>query len=162
MKRILIVGATSGIGEGLARLYAERGEVKIGVMGRRSGRLKDLCASRPAVFEAEVCDVTDTEALPVALERLASRLGGVDILVLSSGTGDLNPELDYAVERRTLDTNVTGWTCVADWAIRCFENRGQGHLAAVTSVGGLRGSGAAPAYNATKGCVSVWPRGGCR
>ena len=37
MKRILIVGATSGIGEGLARLYAERGEVKIGVMGRRSG-----------------------------------------------------------------------------------------------------------------------------
>lgn len=98
MKRILIVGATSGIGEGLARLYAERGEVKIGVMGRRSGRLKDLCASRPDVFEAEVCDVTDTEALPVALERLASRLGGVDILVLSSGTGDLNPELDYAVE----------------------------------------------------------------
>ena len=76
MKRILIVGATSGIGEGLARLYAERGEVKIGVMGRRSGRLKDLCASRPDVFEAEVCDVTDTEALPVALERLASRLGG--------------------------------------------------------------------------------------
>ena len=55
MKRILIVGATSGIGEGLARLYAERGEVKIGVMGRRSGRLKDLCASRPDVFEAEVC-----------------------------------------------------------------------------------------------------------
>ncbi len=91
MKRILIVGATSGIGEGLARLYVERGEVKIGVMGRRSGRLKDLCASRPDVFEAEVCDVTDTEALPVALERLASRLGGVDILVLSSGTGDLNP-----------------------------------------------------------------------
>ena len=150
MKRILIVGATSGIGEGLARLYAERGEVKIGVMGRRSGRLKDLCASRPDVFEAEVCDVTDTEALPVALERLASRLGGVDILVLSSGTGDLNPELDYAVERCTLDTNVTGWTCVADWAIRYFENRGQGHLATVTSVGGLRGSGAAPAYNATK------------
>ena len=128
MKRILIVGATSGIGEGLARLYAERGEVKIGVMGRRSGRLKDLCASRPDVFEAEVCDVTDTEALPVALERLASRLGGVDILVLSSGTGDLNPELDYAVERCTLDTNVTGWTCVADWAIRYFENRGQGQL----------------------------------
>ena len=150
MKRILIVGATSGIGEGLARLYAERGEVKIGVMGRRPGRLKDLCASRPDVFEAEVCDVTDTEALPVALERLASRLGGVDILVLSSGTGDLNPELDYAVERCTLDTNVTGWTCVADWAIRYFENRGQGHLATVTSVGGLRGSGAAPAYNATK------------
>ncbi len=39
---------------------------------------------------------------------------------------------------------------MADWAIRYFENRGQGHLATVTSVGGLRGSRAAPAYNATK------------
>ena len=123
MKRILIVGATSGIGEGLARLYAERGEVKIGVMGRRSGRLKDLCASRPDVFEAEVCDVTDTEALPVALERLASRLGGVDILVLASGTGDLNPELDYAVERCTLDTAMAKgeglfWVAPVDKACR--------------------------------------------
>ena len=102
MKRILIVGATSGIGEGLARLYAERGEVKIGVMGRRSERLKDLCASRPAAFEAAVCDVTETEALPAALERLASSTGGVDVMVLSSGTGALNTELHYAVERSTV------------------------------------------------------------
>mgnify|MGYP000217064005 CR=1 FL=1 len=62
----------------------------------------------------------------MALERLASRLGGMDVLVLSSGTGDLNPNLDYAVERRTLDTNVTGWTCVADWAIRRFETGDRG------------------------------------
>ncbi len=126
MKRILIVGATSGIGEGLGRLYAERGDVKIGIMGRRSGRLKTLCALRPAVFEAETCDVTDTEAVPAALERLASRLGGVDILVLSSGTGDLNPDLDYAVERHALDTNVTGWTCVADWAYAILSTGDRG------------------------------------
>ena len=150
VERILIVGATSGIGEGLARLYAGRSGIKVGIMGRRAGRLEALRTSRPEVFEAEACDVTDTEAVPAALERLAARMGGVDVLVLSSGTGDLNPALDYAVEHRTIAVNVAGWTCVADWAIRYFERQGKGHLAAITSTGGLRGSGAAPAYNATK------------
>ena len=74
MKRILIVGATSGIGEGLARLYAERGEVKIGVMGRRSERLKDLCASRPAVFEAEVCVCDLAEALHMTQPAISHQL----------------------------------------------------------------------------------------
>ena len=74
MKRILIVGATSGIGEGLARLYAERGEVKIGVMGRRSGRLKDLCASRPDVFEAEVCVCDLAAALSMTQSAISHQL----------------------------------------------------------------------------------------
>ena len=150
MKRIMIVGATSGIGEGLARRYAEEGQVKVGIMGRRAGRLKGLCRLRPEVFEAEVCDVTDLERVEASLERLAARMGGLDLLILSAGTGDLNPLLDYGVERAALETNVLGWTCVADWAVRRFERQGRGHLAAITSAGGLRGSGAAPAYSATK------------
>ena len=150
MKRIMIVGATSGIGEGLARRYAEEGQVKVGIMGRRAGRLKGLCRLRPEVFEAEVCDVTDLERVEASLERLAARMGGLDLLILSAGTGDLNPLLDYGVERAALETNVLGWTCVADWAVRRFDRQGRGHLAAITSAGGLRGSGAAPAYSATK------------
>lgn len=150
MKRILIVGATSGIGEGLARLYAEQQEVRIGVTGRRRECLEQLCAVCPEVFVPEVCDVTDTEQVEGILNRLSGRLGGVDLLILSSGTGDLNPKLDYVVELPTLQTNVVGWTCVADWAVRYFERQGHGHLAAITSAGGLRGSGPAPAYNATK------------
>ena len=74
MKRVWIVGATSGIGEGLARLYAERGEVKIGVMGRRSGRLKDLCASRPDVFEAEVCVCDLAAALSMTQSAISHQL----------------------------------------------------------------------------------------
>ena len=126
----MIVGATSGIGEGLARRYAEEGQVKVGIMGRRAGRLKGLCRLRPEVFEAEVCDVTDLERVEASLERLAARMGGLDLLILSAGTGDLNPLLDYGVERAALETNVLGWTCVADWAVRRFERQGRGHLAA--------------------------------
>ena len=76
MKKILIVGATSGIGEGLARWYAEHGNARIGVTGRRRERLEDLRQWRPGVFETEACDVTDTVAMEAALERLAARLAG--------------------------------------------------------------------------------------
>ena len=126
MRRIMIVGATSGIGEGLARRYSAEGQVKVGVMGRRADRLKELCQLRPEVFEAEVCDVTKLEVLETSLERLAARMGGLDLLVLSAGTGELNPSLDYGIERPTLETNVLGWTCVADWAVRYFERQEHG------------------------------------
>lgn len=54
------------------------------------------------------------------------------------------------IEKRTVDTNVRGFTCIADWAFNYFESQKSGHLVAITSVGGLRGSRMAPAYNATK------------
>lgn len=150
MERMIIVGATSGIGEGLVRRYGERGGVKIGLIGRREELLKKIRVSRPEVYEYAVCDVTDVAHVEGVLNDLASRLGGVDMLVLSAGTGELNSTLDYEKERRTLDLNVTGWTFVVGWAVRFFERQGAGHLAAITSVGGLRGNGVAPAYNATK------------
>ena len=70
--------------------------------------------------------------------------------MVSAGTGDLNPGLDYALEEPAIRTNVVGWTAAVDWAYGRFEERGGGHLVVITSVGGLRGGGAAPAYNASK------------
>ena len=74
----------------------------------------------------------------------------MDLCVVSAGTGDLNPGLDYALEEPAIRTNVVGWTAAVDWAYGRFEERGGGHLVVITSVGGLRGGGAAPAYNASK------------
>lgn len=65
--------------------------------------------------------------------------------------GDLNPGLDYALEEPAIRTNVVGWTAAGStWATAVSEERGGGHLVVITSVGGLRGGGAAPAYNASK------------
>jgi short-subunit dehydrogenase len=69
---------------------------------------------------------------------------------LCSGIGDINAKLDYAIERPTIDTNVTGWTFVIDTFYNIFEQQGSGHLVAITSVGGLCGEPMAPAYSATK------------
>ncbi|HEX8658315.1 MAG TPA: SDR family NAD(P)-dependent oxidoreductase, partial [Hymenobacter sp.] len=65
-------------------------------------------------------------------------------------TGDLNHGLAFAIERATIDTNVLGFTAVADWAFNWFAAQKSGHLVAISSIGGLRGSREAPAYNASK------------
>lgn len=149
MKKAIIIGATSGIGEGLAKILADNGYL-VGITGRRTEQLEKLKSQNSKAYFIQTLDITDTKILVENLEALTNELGGLDLLVISSGTGDLNENLDFEVEKRTIETNVIGFTCVADWAFNHFERQKFGHLIAVSSVGGLRGSGAAPAYNATK------------
>jgi short-subunit dehydrogenase len=72
------------------------------------------------------------------------------LLIISSGSGDLNPSLDSEIENETNAVNVTGFTAAADWAFNFFERQKSGHLAAITSIAGIRGGRHAPAYNASK------------
>ena len=149
MKRAIVIGATSGIGRGLAECFAAQGYA-VGLVGRRENLLKEIAQADPAAYRFAVADVTRPAETVAALEHLAQELGGMDLCVVSAGTGDLNPGLDYALEEPAIRTNVVGWTAAVDWAYGRFEERGGGHLVVITSVGGLRGGGAAPAYNASK------------
>lgn len=149
MKRVIVIGATSGIGRALAERLAAAGW-RVGAVGRREALLCELEQTAPANISYAAADITQPAACIAALSDLVDRLGGMDLCVVCSGTGDLNPALDFALEEPAIATNVCGWTAVVDWAYRRFERRGGGHLAVVTSVGGLRGSGSAPAYNASK------------
>ena len=72
------------------------------------------------------------------------------MLIISSGTGDINEKLDFEIKKQTIDTNVIGFTCIADWTFNYFEKQKFGNLVVISSIGGLRGSRKAPAYNATK------------
>ena len=149
MKKAIVVGATSGIGKELAGLLAEN-NFKVGITGRRTELLEELRLQNPEAFFCQTFDVTNTEKVVENLEQLTRELGGLDLLIISAGTGDLNEKLEFEIEKRTIETNVNGFTCVADWAFNYFEQQKYGQLVAITSVGGLRGSGIAPAYNATK------------
>ena len=97
MKRAIVIGATSGIGRALAERLAAEG-YRVGVTGRREALLEELAASRPGSFCYAAADIMDPAAACAALERLAGELGGMDLCVVSAGTGDLNPGLDYALE----------------------------------------------------------------
>jgi short-subunit dehydrogenase len=149
MKKAIIIGATSGIGKGLAQKLANENYV-VGITGRRSELLNELKSQNPNVFHPKTFDIIDTKKIVENLENLTKELGGLDLLIISSGTGDLNENLDYEIEKRTVETNITGFTCIANWAFNYFEDQKAGHLVAITSVGGLRGSRIAPAYNSSK------------
>ncbi len=149
MKKAIIIGATSGIGNGLAKLLADNNYV-IGITGRRAELLDKLKSEKPNSYIIRAFDITATDFAVEKLEELTSELGGLDLLILSAGTGDLNENLDFEIEKRTIDTNVVGFTCIADWTFKYFEKQKYGHLVAISSIGGLRGSKQAPSYNATK------------
>lgn len=144
-----MVGATSGIGRGVAQLFAETGYI-VGITGRREELLRELQYQYPDNFVVKVFDVTDTSSTVRCLEALVTELGGLDLLLLSSGAGKRNEELEYDIEKISVDTNVVGFTCIADWTYNYFKKQGHGHFASISSVAGLRGGRFAPAYNAGK------------
>ncbi|MFP4051803.1 MAG: SDR family NAD(P)-dependent oxidoreductase, partial [Thermoplasmata archaeon] len=118
--------------------------------GRRSELLDELKEKDPDSYFTRSFDISNTNKIEDHLEELTSELGGLDLLIISSGTGDINKKLDFEIEKKTIDTNVTGFTRIADWAFDHFQKQNYGHLVGITSVGGLRGSGESPSYNATK------------
>ena len=123
---------------------------KVGITGRRLELLKEIKSEDPDLYFINNFDIKDTKVSLEKLEELANDLGGLDLLIISSGTGDLNDSLDFEIEKNTIETNVTGFTAIAGWAFKYFERQECGHLVAISSIGGLRGSWQAPSYNATK------------
>ena len=148
MKRAVIVGATSGLGLEVARLLLERGW-SIGVAGRRVEALEQLRAVAPDRVRVHAIDVTRDDA-PDRLHALIDDLGGMDLYFHSSGIGRQNSDLDPSIELATVRTNGEGFVRMVTAAYRYFRTQGRGHIAAITSVAGTRGMGAAAAYSATK------------
>ncbi|GHV38450.1 oxidoreductase [Clostridia bacterium] len=148
MKKVIILGATSGIGRELALLYAKKG-AKAAIAGRRLRILEEMKGICPEFIIKQI-DVTKTTSLAEKLTETARELNGLDLLIISAGVGYLNATLDFSVEKRAIDTNVLGYTCACDWAMNYFKNQGSGHLVGISSIVGLRGSKVYPAYSASK------------
>ena len=146
---ILIIGATSGIGKALFKLYIKDNH-RIAIVGRRTHLLDELSRKHPSNTFAATADITKQDEIEQAIRLLYKELRNIDLAIICSGTGDLNPSLDYTIERLTTETNVMGWTFVIDTLYNLFEQQNHGHLVAITSAGGLRGEPMAPAYSATK------------
>lgn len=148
MKRIIIIGATSGIGYEVAKLYLAKG-YRLGLAGRREEELKKLQSIAPAQIEIQRLDVTNENA-PTLLSALIEKTGGMDIFLLSSGIGKQNPTLEADIELKTVQTNVDGFTRMVIAAFSFFKQQGRGHIAVISSIAGTKGLGMAAAYSATK------------
>ena len=149
MKKAIVIGASSGIGYALAERLIQEG-YRVAITGRRLDRLEALRLQCPHQIMTRRMDVQDLESLEPACEGLLEELGGLDLLVISAGIGIPNRRLESTKELDGIQTNVQGFTCIADWSMRCFKEQGHGHLVNISSIASLRGNGIAPSYNATK------------
>ena len=149
MKRAIVIGASSGIGQEVAKLLVEQGWT-VGVAARRVERMQGIGAAA-----IEQIDVTADDATE-GLERLIDRLGGMELFFYASGIGKQNRELSEDIELATVRTNGMGFTRMIGAAYRYFANQGGGHIAAITSIAGTKGLGPAPSYSATKAMQNVY------
>ena len=154
MKKVIIIGASSGIGQQVARLFMAKG-YRIGVAARREDRLQAIRQEAPDRVETAVIDVTADDA-PARLRELIQRLGGMDLFFYASGVGKQNRTLTPEIELNTVNTNGMGFTRMIGEAYRYFAEQGQGHIAAITSIAGTKGLGPAPSYSATKAMQNVY------
>lgn len=147
-KKVIIIGATSGIGREVAKLYIARG-FRVGIAGRRAEELEAIRKETPQQVFTEVIDVTKEDA-NTRLLSLINKVGGMDIYLHSSGIGKQNPTLTPDIELKTGATNVEGFIRMVTAAYHYFAQQGHGQIAAISSIAGTKGLGIAPAYSATK------------
>ncbi|MBI5025300.1 MAG: SDR family NAD(P)-dependent oxidoreductase [Nitrospirae bacterium] len=158
MKKAVIIGATSGIGKELAKVLSQSNYI-VGLAGRRVELLAELQKEIPSITYFKRIDVTKTKEAMNLLEDLINEMGGMDLTVISSGVGFLNPDLNWEQEKETIDVNVSGFAAMVNVAIKQFLKQGSGHLVGISSIAAIRGNGDAPAYNASKAFVSNYLEG---
>ena len=158
-KVALVTGASSGIGEATAVALAAEGAAVV-IAARRVDRLEALKAKLEAdgarVLAVEL-DVTDEAACRAAVDRCASELGGLDIVVNNAGVMLLGPieAADTEDWRRMLETNVLGLMYVTHAALPHLLDRG-GDIVQVSSVAGRVARAGSGVYNASKFAVGAF------
>jgi short-subunit dehydrogenase len=148
----VIIGASSGIGEALAH-ELNRDGWRLGLLARRLERLEALRETLGPETIVRGLDVGQRDAAAV-LEHVLEDLGGVDLAIISAGTGH-NEALHWELDVETVTVNVLGFMAVAQVTMRHFLRRGRGHLVGISSIAALRGNRAA-AYAASKAFQSVY------
>lgn len=149
MKKVMIMGASSGIGYHLAEMLASR-NVKVGLASRHTETLERLKELYPENVEYMSIDVTLPSAKEKMLE-LADKMGGMDIYVHVAGIGYENLGLQPEREVEIINTNSAGFSRMVCTAYRYFRDNGvKGQIAALTSVAGTNGMGRLSAYSASK------------
>jgi len=156
-KKVIIIGATSGIGRELAKLFVQDDCIVAGT-GRRQELLDSLKDECPGKIITACFDVTGADNIH-QLQSLIDQLGGMDIFIYNSGYGDPSKTLDWNIDQQTTLTNVNGFIETVNYAFNYFAQQGTGHIAAISSIASNRGNSWAPAYSASKAFMSTYMEG---
>lgn len=160
-QKILITGASSGLGAGMARQFAAKGR-DLALCARRTENLEELKAELTAKYPAITVavaslDVNDHEQVPKVFEALSEELGGIDTVIVNAGIGKGYPLGGGKMwaNKATLETNLVSALVQIETALAMFKAAGRGHLVLVSSVLGNKGvPGFKAAYAASKAGVT--------
>lgn len=156
--RVFITGASSGIGESLARHYASA-DSALGLAARRRDLLENLAKGLPGSVATYPLDVTDTAALQAAAADFIARFGLPDIVIANAGisVGTSGDDIaDAAKLGRVLNINVVGMAASLAAFAPAMKKAGRGTLVGISSVAGFRGLPGSGAYSASKSAATTW------
>lgn len=159
-KVVMITGASSGIGRGLAVEIASRG-ANVGLLARRQELLNEIVrevSAHNVKAVSAIADVRDAKAVRAAADRFRKELGPIDVLIANAGIGTTHHAIKLQPEHaaEVIGINVLGAVnSVAAVAPEMVE-RGQGRLVAISSLAAYRGLAKSAAYCASKAALSSY------
>lgn len=169
-KKVIIIGASAGIGRELARVFVAHGFL-VGGVARSEDKLIALKAELGAQFSYVVADVCTSESAD-QVRQLIEIMGGCDIFVMNAGiwadgrnTLDKKTleEMDWAAlladQLKTIETNISGFVRMGSVAFEHFMKEKKGHFVGISSVDAVRGNPFAPTYSGTKSFESIFMQG---
>lgn len=159
-KTILITGASSGIGAGMAREFAQRG-YNLAICARRLERLEKLKAELESRFAVKVIaktlDVTDYDQVFEVFRAFQQEFGSIDRVIVNAGVGEGRRigKGNFAINKATVETNFISALAQCEAAVEIFREQNQGHLVMISSMSAMRGMPKhLTAYGASKAGVA--------
>lgn len=159
-KVVMITGASSGIGRGLAVALGAKG-AKVGLVARRAETLDEVVAEIETLGSTAVAlpaDVQSAESMKSAADKLRGSLGPIDVMIANAGIGPTRDaaKFDAAEVAGVINVNVIGASNSVAAVVPEMVARGQGQLVVISSLAAYRGLPRSAAYCASKAAVSAF------
>lgn len=156
-QRVIVVGASSGIGEALATQLAQSGS-DVAIVARRQEELERVAKAAGGKVHAFAHDVRALDDVPELFEKIVKELGGLDAVIYAAGVMHKVEEGEYSFEkdREMIEVNVLGAIAWLDLAAAKFEAAHAGTIVGISSIAGERGRRAAPVYTTSKAALTAY------
>ena len=160
-KRILIIGATSAVAQGIAQRYAQQ-RASIFCLARSPEKMEPIAQSLAEAYAGNFCyDFTQTDLAAEAITKAIEALGHIDIAIFAHGAllDQIESEHDYAVAYQTFAINQLSVIAQLIPLSEQMEHQGSGKIGVITSVAGERGRPRNYTYGAAKGSLNLYLQG---
>lgn len=157
LNQVIVIGASSGIGEALAKQLAEAG-AQVAIVARRAEELERVAAAAPGRIRAYPHDAARYQEVPALFERIVADLGGLDAVIYAAGVMPDIAEGEYSFEkdRLMMQVNVIGAMAWLNLAAARFEAARSGTIVGISSIAGERGRRGNPGYCTSKAAFSTY------